>query len=58
LDLAQLGFDQANLELEDLGDLESFWEDAAEDIDKIRSDALSLEEAKKLGLLSDESEEE
>ncbi len=45
-----------DLDLDDinLDDLGSFWEEAAEDIDKVRSDALSMQEAKELGLIEEE----
>jgi CheY-like chemotaxis protein len=47
--------DLLDLEVEDIGDgdLDGFWDDAAEDAGKIREDSISMEEAMELGLLDD-----
>ena len=57
-DFAQLDLDLEALESldsedEDSTDLDSFWDDAAEDAGKIREDSMSMEEALELGILDD-----
>lgn len=54
IELDDSALDDLNLDDLDLDDLGSFWEEAAEDIDKVRSGALSMEEAKELGLIEEE----
>jgi CheY-like chemotaxis protein len=50
--LPDLDLENLDLDLSDLGDLDSFWEQAAGETTKVSEDALSLEEAIKLGLVT------
>ena len=50
--IPELDLESLDLDLSNLGDLDSFWEQAASETTKVSEDTLSLEEAIKLGLIT------
>jgi len=55
-DLASLDFSDFDIAPEQLEDLNNFWEEGAEEVDRMRADAISLDEAEEMGLFSDDEE--
>lgn len=57
-ELEELDLGDLKAGLDEISDLDGFWEDAAEDLDNVRENVLSIDEAREMGLIPDELDEE